>query len=151
MAQCACVLQMAGSSWTVSRPIGIFDKGGAALALLYRLAGGRNPLHSDLAGNFPRPILHGVCSYGNGRRAPLHTVRGADPARFLSTKGRFTRPVIPGDKLTISIWPTEKPRRSNHEQRYAGPRPGPPARVSRPTLTTNTGKRDSTWASSTDG
>jgi acyl dehydratase len=77
-------------------------------ALLYRLTGDRNPLHSDpkvaARGGFDRPILHGMCTYGYTGRALLHAVCGSDPARFTSMEGRFTRPVTPGDELTISIW-----------------------------------------------
>ena len=77
-------------------------------ALLYRLTGDRNPLHSDptfaARGGFTRPILHGMCTYGYTGRALLHAVCGSEPARFGSMEGRFTRPVIPGDELTISIW-----------------------------------------------
>jgi acyl dehydratase len=77
-------------------------------ALLYRLSGDRNPLHSDpefakLAG-FPRPILHGLCTYGFTGRALLHTLCGSDPARFKSMEGRFSKPVFPGETLTIAIW-----------------------------------------------
>ena len=77
-------------------------------ALLYRLTGDRNPLHSDptfaAKGGFSRPILHGMCTYGFTGRALLHAVCGSDPARFHSMEGRFTRPVTPGDELTISVW-----------------------------------------------
>jgi acyl dehydratase len=77
-------------------------------ALLYRLTGDRNPLHSDpkfaARGGFTRPILHGMCTYGYTGRALLHAVCGSEPARFCSMEGRFTRPVIPGDELTVSIW-----------------------------------------------
>jgi acyl dehydratase len=77
-------------------------------ALLYRLTGDRNPLHSDpkfaARGGFDRPILHGMCTYGFTGRALLHLVCGSDPARFTSMEGRFTRPVLPGDELTVSVW-----------------------------------------------
>ena len=77
-------------------------------ALLYRLTGDRNPLHSDpkfaARGGFSRPILHGMCTYGFTGRALLHAVCGSEPSRFISMEGRFTRPVLPGDDLTISIW-----------------------------------------------
>ena len=77
-------------------------------ALLYRLTGDRNPLHSDpvfaARGGFERPILHGMCTYGVTGRALLHTVCGSHPARFRAMEGRFTRPVLPGNELTISIW-----------------------------------------------
>jgi acyl dehydratase len=77
-------------------------------ALLYRLSGDRNPLHSDPSfaarGGFSRPILHGLCTYGITGRALLHEVCGSDPARFVSMSGRFSRPVLPGESLVVSIW-----------------------------------------------
>jgi acyl dehydratase len=77
-------------------------------ALLYRLTGDRNPLHTDPAfaarGGFGRPILHGMCTYGYTGRALLHAVCGSDPARLTSMAGRFTSPVLPGDALTVAIW-----------------------------------------------
>lgn len=77
-------------------------------ALLYRLSGDRNPLHSDPAfaarAGFDRPILHGLCTYGFSGRALLHAVAGSDPARFASMSGRFSSPVFPGETLTVSIW-----------------------------------------------
>ncbi|GHF50685.1 acyl dehydratase [Amycolatopsis bartoniae] len=77
-------------------------------ALLYRLSGDRNPLHSDPAfaarAGFPRPILHGLCTYGVTGRALLHTLAGSDPARFAGMSGRFSAPVFPGESLTVSMW-----------------------------------------------
>jgi acyl dehydratase len=80
----------------------------AEQALLYRLSGDRNPLHVDpkfaARGGFSRPILHGLCTYGVTGRALLRVLCDGDPARFRSMSGRFTRPVLPGEPLTISIW-----------------------------------------------
>jgi len=77
-------------------------------ALVYRLSGDRNPLHADpkfaARGGFSRPILHGLCTYGVTGRALLHALCGSDPARFRSMSGRFSRPVLPGDTLVVSIW-----------------------------------------------
>jgi acyl dehydratase len=77
-------------------------------ALLYRLSGDRNPLHSDpefaKRAGFPRPILHGLCTYGFTGRALLHTLCGSDPARFKAMEGRFSKPVFPGETLTIALW-----------------------------------------------
>jgi acyl dehydratase len=77
-------------------------------ALIYRLSGDRNPLHSDPSfakmGGFDRPILHGLCSFGFTGRALLRTLCGNDPARFRSVDARFSKPVFPGDDLTVSIW-----------------------------------------------
>lgn len=77
-------------------------------ALLYRLSGDMNPLHSDpefaRLGGFDRPILHGLCTYGFTGRALLHTLCGSDPARFRSMEGRFSKPVYPGEDLIVSMW-----------------------------------------------
>jgi acyl dehydratase len=77
-------------------------------ALVYRLSGDRNPLHVDpkfaARGGFDRPILHGLCTYGVTGRALLHALCDSDPARFGSMSGRFSRPVWPGEALTVSVW-----------------------------------------------
>jgi acyl dehydratase len=76
-------------------------------ALLYRLSGDRNPLHSDPAfavrGGFDKPILHGMCSFGFVGRAIL-ALADHDPARFKSMKLRFSKPVLPGDTLRTEFW-----------------------------------------------
>jgi acyl dehydratase len=80
-------------------------------ALLYRLSGDRNPLHSDpwvareIAG-FPRPILHGLCTYGVAGRALVAELGGGDATRITAVGARFTSPVFPGETLTTSIWRT---------------------------------------------
>ena len=77
-------------------------------ALIYRLSGDRNPLHSDPAfaamGGFDRPILHGLCTYGFTGRALLHELCGSDPARFKGMDARFSSPVLPGEALTVKVW-----------------------------------------------
>jgi acyl dehydratase len=77
-------------------------------ALLYRLNGDRNPLHSDpkfaARAGFPKPILHGLCTYGFTGRALLHAVCGSDPTRFKAIEGRFSSPVMPGDTLDVKVW-----------------------------------------------
>ena len=77
-------------------------------ALIYRLSGDRNPLHVDpkfaARGGFSQPILHGLCTYGVTGRALLHLLCDGDPARFGAMSGRFSRPVLPGEPLTVSVW-----------------------------------------------
>jgi acyl dehydratase len=77
-------------------------------ALTYRLSGDRNPLHSDPSfakmGGFDAPILHGLCTWGFTGRALLHALCDSDPSRFKAMNSRFSKPVIPGDVLTISMW-----------------------------------------------
>ena len=77
-------------------------------ALLYRLCGDRNPLHSDpefaAAAGFPRPILHGLCTYGMTCKALVDAVLDADAARVSSYGARFAGVVFPGETLRVSAW-----------------------------------------------
>src|SRR6201993_1600405 len=81
-------------------------------ALIYRLSGDRNPLHSDpwfareMAG-FPKPILHGLCTYGVSGRALVAELGKGVAANITSIESRFTSPVFPGETLTTLIWRTE--------------------------------------------
>lgn len=83
-------------------------------ALLYRLSGDRNPLHSDPSfakmGGFERPILHGLCTYGVAGRALVADLGGGDASKVTAISARFTSPVFPGDLLTTSIWRVESGR-----------------------------------------
>lgn len=77
-------------------------------ALLYRLNGDLNPLHSDpdyaaLAG-FKRPILHGLCTFGHAGYAIGKTLGTNDIADVGFIAARFTAVVFPGDRLEFDIW-----------------------------------------------
>jgi acyl dehydratase len=77
-------------------------------ALLYRLTGDRNPVHSDpeLARSvgFRAPILHGACTYAIACREILAHVAEYDHTRFKSFDVRFTAPIYPGEHVTTEIW-----------------------------------------------
>jgi acyl dehydratase len=77
-------------------------------ALIYRLSGDRNPLHSDPAfakrAGFERPILHGLCTYGVTGRVLLRELCDDDPTRFGAMSARFSSPVYPGDELIVDLW-----------------------------------------------
>ncbi len=77
-------------------------------ALIYRLSGDYNPLHADPAAaqkaGYPRPILHGRCTFSIAGHAILKTCCGYDPARFRSMEGRFSSPVYPGETIRTEIW-----------------------------------------------
>jgi acyl dehydratase len=77
-------------------------------AFLYALSGDRNPLHRDPAFakmvGFPRPILHGLCSYGTACRAVLSTVAQYQPERIKQFDVRFSKPVFPGETLVVEMW-----------------------------------------------
>ncbi|WP_135458694.1 MaoC family dehydratase [Mycobacterium sp. DL99] len=77
-------------------------------ALLYRLCGDRNPLHSDpafaAAAGFERPILHGLCTYGIGCKAIVDNLLDGDVSQVASYGARFAGVVIPGETLQANIW-----------------------------------------------
>lgn len=77
-------------------------------ALLYRLCGDRNPLHSDPAfaeaAGFPRPILHGLCSYGLVLRAVVDSVLGGDVERVRGYGVTFGGVFFPGETMRIRVW-----------------------------------------------
>jgi acyl dehydratase len=77
-------------------------------ALLYRLSGDRNPLHSDpdfaqMVG-FPRPILHGLCTYGITCRAVMAGYCEMDASRIIAHDVRFSAPVFPGETVSVQMW-----------------------------------------------
>jgi acyl dehydratase len=82
-------------------------------ALLYRLNGDINPIHSHpevaKAAGFDRPILHGLCFYGIAARIALKALAGDDPARFKAFESRFAKVVMPGDTLIVEAWPLQEP------------------------------------------
>ena len=77
-------------------------------ALLYRLCGDRNPLHSDPdfadAAGFPAPILHGLCSYGIVLRELTTALLGGDATRVAGFAAKFSGVVYPGETLRVRGW-----------------------------------------------
>ena len=77
-------------------------------ALIYRLSGDRNPLHSDpeiaKAAGFDVPILHGLCTYGTACRTIISNVCDYDSTLIEEFNVRFSSPVYPGEKISTEIW-----------------------------------------------
>ncbi|MEV7422053.1 MULTISPECIES: MaoC/PaaZ C-terminal domain-containing protein [unclassified Streptomyces] len=77
-------------------------------ALLYRLNGDTNPVHSDpataRAAGFDRPILHGLCTFGVAVHALLAGALGWDDSGPHRLRVRFTAPVLPGETLRTESW-----------------------------------------------
>ena len=78
------------------------------MALIYRLSGDLNPLHAEPAHaravGYPRPILHGLGTFGVAGHAILKVICGYDPVRFSSIEGRFSAPVYPGETIRTEMW-----------------------------------------------
>lgn len=77
-------------------------------ALLYRLSGDYNPLHSDPmiaeTAGFSRPILHGLCTLGFAVRAIVKTVCNGDQNMIKTISGKFLLHVYPGETLITEMW-----------------------------------------------
>jgi acyl dehydratase len=77
-------------------------------ALFYRLCGDYNPLHAEpafaTAAGFPKPILHGLCTYGFTCRAVLEAMAGYDAAKIADFAARFSAPVYPGETIRTEMW-----------------------------------------------
>ena len=77
-------------------------------ALIYRLTADLNPLHADLdvakAAGYPRPIYHGLGTFGVVGHAILKSVCDYDPTRVTAMSGRFSAPVFPGETIRTEIW-----------------------------------------------
>lgn len=77
-------------------------------ALIYRMSGDRNPLHSDpeaaKRAGFERPILHGQCWYGMSCKALTDRLLDGDVSSIASWSARFAGSVYPGETLVLSCW-----------------------------------------------
>lgn len=92
-----------------SQPLAVYEESTQpSQALLYRLSGDYNPLHSDptFAGGagFSRPILHGLCTLGFAVRAIIRCICQGDPDMVKSISGRLLLHVYPGETLITDMW-----------------------------------------------
>jgi hypothetical protein len=73
-------------------------------ALIYRLSGDYNPLHSHYEvarkAGYDRPILHGLASYGTACAVVLQAFCAGDPARMKSLDLRFPASSCPATGST---------------------------------------------------
>lgn len=102
-----------GSSTRVPPPqrepdIEVHSPTDARQALLYRLLGDRNPLHVDpqfaARAGYPRPILHGLCTYAMVCKSAVDGALGGDVDQVAGFRARFAGVVYPGETLRTRIW-----------------------------------------------
>jgi acyl dehydratase len=80
-------------------------------ALIYRLSGDMNPLHSDPAAarqaGFEQPILHGLATMGMAGHALDRASEIVGATGLRSIRGRLSGPVLPGQMLRLDAWRDE--------------------------------------------
>jgi acyl dehydratase len=68
------------------------------------------PIHLDAAAaqavGLPGIIIHGLCTMAFCGRAVIETVAGGDPTRLARLAVKFSRPVFPGQEITVRIYAT---------------------------------------------
>lgn len=78
------------------------------LAQIYRLSGDKVTMHVDpeiaQQAGFEKPLLHGLCTFGVVCKAVLDTVLDYDVEAMRSFRGRFAKPVFPGETIITKIW-----------------------------------------------
>ena len=81
-------------------------------ALIFRLSGDYNPLHSDpnfaKAAGFEKPILHGMCTYGIACRSLVNEICENDASKLKRFNCRFSSPVYPGETIITEMWKKDK-------------------------------------------
>ena len=77
-------------------------------ALLYRLNGDSNPIHSDpviaASAGFQAPILHGMCSFALLTKGLVGVLCEDKPERLQTLSMRFTGIVYPGETLRAHVF-----------------------------------------------
>jgi acyl dehydratase len=77
-------------------------------ALIYRLSGDYNPVHIDpeiaAKAGFEKPILHGLCTFGVACFGIVQHLCMGDPDRLKEIFVRFSRPVFPGDTISLELF-----------------------------------------------
>ena len=77
-------------------------------ALIYRLSGDMNPLHSDphiaRRAGFDRPILQGLCTMGIALRSALGQSQTYETELVRQIDVRFVAPVFPGETIRTEVW-----------------------------------------------
>ena len=77
-------------------------------------SGDRMPIHLDdalaKAVGLPGIIVHGLCTMAFTSRAVLECACGGDPTRLRRLAVRFSKPVLPGQSITVSLYGPDQGR-----------------------------------------